>query len=148
MENGNERADGAVGDTAPHYSRGRLRAGFVRQFAPFVFPGPDVIRLRNVALRRGEKRLLQDAQLMVHAGQKLGVVGPNGCGKTSLFAMLCGELHADAGDVEVPASWLVSRVEQEVEASERPAIEYALDGDVELRAAEAGIEAAGHSGDG
>jgi ATP-binding cassette subfamily F protein 3 len=50
----------------------------VRQFAPFVFPGPDVIRLRNVALRRGEKLLLQDAQLMVHAGQKLGVVGPNG----------------------------------------------------------------------
>ena len=68
----------------------------MRQFAPFVFPGPDVIRLRNVALRRGEKLLLLDAQLMVHAGQKLGVVGPNGCGKTSLFAMLCGELHADA----------------------------------------------------
>jgi ATP-binding cassette subfamily F protein 3 len=107
-----------------------------------------VIRLRNVALRRGEKLLLQDAQLMVHAGQKLGVVGPNGCGKTSLFAMLCGELGADAGDVEVPASWLVSRVEQEAESSERPAIEYVLDGDVELRAAEAGIEAAEHSGDG
>jgi ATP-binding cassette subfamily F protein 3 len=62
--------------------------------------------------------------------------------------MLCGELGADAGDVEVPASWLVSRVEQEVESSERPAIEYVLDGDVELRAAETGIEAAEHSGDG
>jgi ATP-binding cassette subfamily F protein 3 len=107
-----------------------------------------VIRLRNVALRRGEKLLLQNADLMVHAGQKLGVVGPNGCGKTSLFAVLCGELHADAGDVEVPASWLVSRVEQEVEASERQAIEFVLDGDVELRAAEAGIEAADRSGDG
>ena len=85
---------------------------------------------------------------MVHAGQKLGVVGPNGCGKTSLFAMLCGELHADAGDVEVPTAWLVSRVEQEAETSEQPAIEYVLDGDVELRAAEAGIEAADQFGDG
>src|SRR3989304_2681470 len=85
---------------------------------------------------------------MVHAGQKLGVVGPNGCGKTSLFARLCGELHADAGDVEVPTAWLVSRVEQEAETSERPAIEYVLDGDVELRAAEAGIEAADQFGDG
>ena len=107
-----------------------------------------MIRLRNVALRRGEKLLLRDADLMVHAGQKLGVVGPNGCGKTSLFAMLCGELHADAGDLEVPAAWLVSSVEQEVESSERPAIEYVLDGDLELRAAEAGIEAADQSGDG
>ena len=85
---------------------------------------------------------------MVHAGQKLGVVGPNGCGKTSLFAMLCGDLHADAGDVEVPTAWLVSRVEQEAETSEQPAIEYVLDGDVELRAAEAGIEAAEQSGNG
>jgi len=85
---------------------------------------------------------------MVHAGQKLGVVGPNGCGKTSFFALLCGELQLDAGELEVPAAWLVSRVEQEVEASDRPAIEYVLDGDVELRAAEAGIAAAEHSGDG
>lgn len=107
-----------------------------------------MIRLRSVALRRAEKLLLQHADLVVNAGQKLGVVGPNGCGKTSLFAMLCGELHADAGDVEIPESWLVSRVEQEVEASERPAIDYVLDGDIELRAAEAGIDAAARSGDG
>ena len=85
---------------------------------------------------------------MVHAGQKLGVVGANGCGKTSFFALLCGELQVDAGELEVPSAWLVSRVEQEVDSSERPAIEYVLDGDVELRAAEAAIAAAEHSGDG
>jgi ATP-binding cassette subfamily F protein 3 len=107
-----------------------------------------VIRLQNVALRRGEKLLLKDADLMVHAGQKLGVVGPNGCGKSSLFALLCRELHADAGDVYLPASWLISRVEQEVESSERPAIDYVLDGDIELRAAEAEIAASEHSDDG
>ena len=107
-----------------------------------------MIRLRNVSLRRAEKLLLEHADLTVHPGQKVGVVGPNGCGKTSLFAMFCGELHADAGDVEIPPSWLVSRVEQEVEASERPAVEYVLDGDVELRAAQASLEEASESGDG
>ena len=121
----------------------------MRQSAPPDFPSCTVvIRLRNVALRRGQKLLLQDAGLMVHAGQKLGVVGPNGCGKSSLFALLCGELQADAGEVEVPQSWLVSRVEQEVAASERTAIEYVLDGDVELRAAEAAIGAAERAGEG
>ncbi len=107
-----------------------------------------MIRLRHAALRRGEKLLLRDADLMVHAGQKLGVVGANGCGKTSFFSLLCGELQLDAGDVEIPAAWLISRVAQEVETSDRPAIDYVLDGDVELRAAEAGIAAADRSGDG
>lgn len=85
---------------------------------------------------------------MVHAGQKLGVVGPNGCGKSSLFALLCGELHADAGEVEIPPSWLISRVEQDSATGDQPAIEFVLDGDVELRRAESEIDAAEGSGDG
>src|SRR5262249_50647053 len=70
--------------------------------------------------------------LTVHAGHKVGLVGPNGCGKSSLFALLRGELHADAGDVELPAAWTIAHVAQETPAVATPAPEFVQDGDHQL----------------
>jgi ATP-binding cassette subfamily F protein 3 len=95
-----------------------------------------VLRLAHVTLRRGARVLLEDASMNVHPGQKVGIVGPNGAGKSSLFALVRGELHADAGEVALPPRWVLSHVAQETEPSARPALEFALDGDVELRAIE------------
>jgi ATP-binding cassette subfamily F protein 3 len=107
-----------------------------------------MIRLRDVTLARGATRLLEHASLTVHAGQKVGVVGANGCGKSTLFALLRGEVAADAGDVELPASWRIAHVAQETPAVATPAIDYVLDGDVELRAVEAALAAADAAHDG
>jgi ATP-binding cassette, subfamily F, member 3 len=101
-----------------------------------------LIRISNLTLARGATRLLEGANLTVHAGHKVGLVGPNGCGKSSLFALLRGELHADAGDVELPAAWTIAHVAQETPAVETPAIEFVLDGDRELRDVERALEAA------
>jgi ATP-binding cassette subfamily F protein 3 len=101
-----------------------------------------LIRLSNLTLARGAKRLLEGADLTVHAGHKVGLVGPNGCGKSSLFALLRGELHPDAGDVEIPAAWTIAHVAQETPAVETPAIEAVQDGDRELREVEAALAAA------
>jgi ATP-binding cassette subfamily F protein 3 len=75
----------------------------------------------------------------VHPGQKVGLVGPNGSGKTSLFALIRNELHADAGEVSMPPRWVMAYVAQETPAIEREALEFVMDGDVELREIEAAI---------
>ncbi len=92
-----------------------------------------MIRLSQVSLRRGAKLLLEQAHLTLHAGERVGLIGANGSGKSSLFALLRGELHADKGDVELPAHWRIAHVAQETPALERPALEYAIDGDAHLR---------------
>ena len=92
-----------------------------------------MLQLRNVALRRGTRLLFDSASLQIHPGQKVGVAGANGTGKSSLFALLRGELHADSGDVEVPADWQIASVAQELANSEQSAVEFAIDGDTELR---------------
>ena len=88
------------------------------------------------------KRLLDGASLTVHAGHKVGLIGPNGCGKSSLFALLLGELHADAGDVEIPPLWTIAHVAQESPNVAVPALEFVLDGDRELRAIESALQMA------
>jgi ATP-binding cassette subfamily F protein 3 len=98
-----------------------------------------MLRLTTLTLARGATRLLEGASLTVHAGQRVGVVGPNGAGKSSLFALLRGELHPEAGDVELPKSWTIAHVLQETPAVARPALDYALDGDAELRRIEAAL---------
>jgi ATP-binding cassette, subfamily F, member 3 len=92
-----------------------------------------VIRLSQVTLRRGAKALLESTDLTIHAGERIGLIGANGSGKSSLFAMLRGELHADKGDVDLPAHWRIAHVAQETPALARPAVEYAIDGDAALR---------------
>src|SRR5262249_19889336 len=72
----------------------------------------------------------------ISPGERVGVVGPNGCGKSSLFALLLGELHADSGDVDLPPGWTIAHVAQETTALARAAIEFVIDGDEVLRRAE------------
>jgi len=100
-----------------------------------------VIRVNNLVLARGAKRLLDGANMTVHAGHKVGLIGPNGCGKSSLFALILGELHQDAGSVELPPAWTIAHVAQETPATAMPAIEFVLDGDRELREIERDLEA-------
>jgi len=99
-----------------------------------------VIRLSQVSLRRGAKLLLEGADLVLNPGDSAGLIGANGSGKTSLFALLRDELHADKGDVELPAHWRISHVAQETPALERPAVEYVIDGDTKLRALQHELE--------
>ena len=73
----------------------------------------DMLRVTDLVLARGTKRLLDGANLTVHAGHKVGLVGPNGCGKSSFFALILGEAHQDAGNVEFPPSWTIAHVAQE-----------------------------------
>ena len=108
-----------------------------------------MLQLRNVALRRGTRLLFDAASLQIHPGQKVGVAGANGTGKSSLFALLRGELHADSGDVEVPEDWQIASVAQELASSEQSAVEFVIDGDTELRELQhnlAKIEAEGGDG--
>jgi ATP-binding cassette, subfamily F, member 3 len=107
-----------------------------------------VITLRKLSLRRGAKLLLDGADLAIHPGERVGVVGPNGCGKSSLFALLRGELHADAGDIELPPRWTIAHVAQETTALDRAAIEFVIDGDEALRRAERELADAESDGDG
>jgi ATP-binding cassette subfamily F protein 3 len=104
-----------------------------------------VIRFSNVTLRRGVKPLLEGADVAVNPGERIGLIGANGSGKSSLFALLRGELHTDKGEVDFPAHWRIAHVAQETPALDRPAVEYAIDGDTALRTLEqklAGAEAA------
>ena len=101
-----------------------------------------MIGLNEVSLQRGHKPLLEKANLLVHAGQRVGVIGANGTGKSSLFQLFLGQLHADHGEVELPKQLRISHMAQEVAHSDRTALDYVLDGDIELRETQAAIEAA------
>lgn len=99
-----------------------------------------MIGLNEVSLHRGQKQLLQKANLLIHAGQRVGIIGANGTGKSSLFQLFLGELHSDQGDVVLPKQLRISHMAQEVTHSDRTALEYVLDGDSVLRATEALIK--------
>ena len=105
-----------------------------------------MLRVANLTLARGTKRLLENASLTVHDRHKVGLVGANGSGKSSLFAAVRGELTPDAGAVELPARWTLSHVAQETPAVAIPAIDYVLDGDEELRDIERALAVAGADG--
>ena len=95
-----------------------------------------MIRFSQLSLRRGTKVLLDAADATLNPGDRIGLIGANGSGKSSLFALLRGELHADKGDAEFPPQWRVAHVAQETPALDRPAVEYAIDGDANLRSLE------------
>lgn len=89
--------------------------------------------------------LIRDASLQLHPGHKVGLTGANGVGKSSLFALLRGEIQLESGDLEMPSSWVVAHVAQETPALEMQAIDFVLDGDVELREIEAALTSAEQS---
>ena len=95
-----------------------------------------MIRFSQLGLRRGAKVLLEGAEATLNPGDRVGLIGANGSGKSSLFALLRGELHADKGEAEFPAHWRIAHVAQETPALDRPALEYALDGDDVFRGLE------------
>src|SRR5579864_4910879 len=91
-----------------------------------------MIRFQQVSMMRGIKPLLDKVDVTLNPGDKIGLIGANGAGKSSLFGLLRGELHADAGEIDFPAKWRLAYVAQET-----PALDYAIDGDVTLRKLEA-----------
>ena len=101
-----------------------------------------MIEFNQVSLQRGIKPLLEKADLRIHDGQKLALIGANGAGKSSLFALLLGELGVDQGDLYLPSGWRIAHMAQEVEASQRSAVDYVIDGDKVYREIEHGIETA------
>ena len=107
-----------------------------------------MITLRDVTLRRGAKVVLERTHLTVHAGEKVGLVGRNGAGKSSLFALLANRLHSDKGDVEVPPRWRVGEVAQSMPETSDGATEFVLQGDDVLMRAQAQLVEAESSGDG
>jgi ATP-binding cassette subfamily F protein 3 len=96
-----------------------------------------MIRFQQVSLMRGIKPLLDTVDVTLNPGDKIGLIGANGAGKSSLFGLLRGELHADAGEIDFPAKWRMAYVAQETPALDRAALDYAIDGDVTLRKLEA-----------
>ncbi|HEX5755114.1 MAG TPA: ABC-F family ATP-binding cassette domain-containing protein, partial [Arenimonas sp.] len=88
-----------------------------------------MIAFRNFALRRGERLLLSNVDLTVHAGWRIGVIGRNGCGKSSLFAAIQGEVEADVGDIDLPSRVRIASVAQETPSLPDAAIDFVLGGD-------------------
>ncbi|MEF9896981.1 MAG: ATP-binding cassette domain-containing protein [Pseudomonas sp.] len=107
-----------------------------------------MIRLSNLTLQRGPQRLLEGAELTLHAGHKAGLIGANGAGKSSLFALLRAELTPDSGDCQLPADWRIAHMRQEVDTLDRLAVDYVLDGDLRLRKVQADLAAAEAAHDG
>ncbi len=101
-----------------------------------------MLKFESVALRRGPKLLFQDATVQLHAGWKVGVTGRNGAGKSSLFALVGGELAPDSGEFSRPRDWILAHVRQETPALARSALDYVLDGDREYRAIESELRQA------
>jgi ATP-binding cassette subfamily F protein 3 len=90
-----------------------------------------MLTFSHLSLRRGSKQLLENASFQVNPGQCVGLTGANGTGKSSLFAMIRGELQADEGDFTMPSGWVIAHVKQETPSSNQTALNYALEGDVE-----------------
>ncbi len=107
-----------------------------------------MITLKNVTLRRGTKVLLDNASVTLNPGEKVGLVGRNGAGKSSLFALLEGSLHEDAGDFSVPAQWRMGQVAQNMPETDMSATDFVIQGDVRLLAAQEEVAAAEASDDG
>ena len=107
-----------------------------------------LIQFRNLTLARGARRLVENSSLQLHPGWRVGVVGANGSGKSSLFALLRGDLQPEAGEVSLPSQWRIASVAQETPALDRAAIDYVLDGDTILRETEHALAEADRAGDG
>ena len=88
-----------------------------------------MITLRGITLRRGTKVVLDQASVTLQPGEKIGLIGRNGAGKSSLFSLLTGRLHADAGDVDMPPRWRIGEVAQDMPDTEDGATDFVLQGD-------------------
>ncbi|WP_258807508.1 ATP-binding cassette domain-containing protein [Pseudidiomarina sp. CB1] len=107
-----------------------------------------MISIRGMALMRGGNVLLQHSDITIFPGHHVGVVGRNGTGKSSLFALMRGELQVEQGECDVPKQWRIASVKQETPGLEQAALDYVLDGDTELRALEDQLKQAEAQDDG
>lgn len=107
-----------------------------------------MISIRGMALMRGGNVLLQNTDITIFPGHHVGVVGRNGTGKSSLFALLRGELQVEQGECDVPKQWRIASVKQETPGLDQAALDYVLDGDTELRALEDQLKQAEEQDDG
>ncbi len=107
-----------------------------------------MIQLKNITLRRGAKVVLNQASVSLNPQEKVGLVGRNGAGKSSLFALLNGSLHEDSGDCSIPAQWRMAQVAQDMPETEESATAFVIAGDQVLAAAQAEVTAAEASDDG
>ncbi|UHM92498.1 ABC transporter ATP-binding protein [Rahnella victoriana] len=107
-----------------------------------------MIVFSSLQIRRGTNVLLDNASATINPGQKVGLVGKNGCGKSTLISLLKGEMSADAGNLTFPSNWALAWVNQETPALDEPAIEYVIDGDREFRQLEAQLQQANDRDDG
>ncbi len=106
-----------------------------------------MISLHNLALRRGPQLLFSDATEQIHPRERVGLVGDNGSGKSSLFALIRGELLADRGEIHLPPGWVLAHVAQEGPRGSQCARDYVLDGDAELRELERALATVDHQRD-
>ena len=107
-----------------------------------------MLNFNEVSLWRGPRELIANLTVTIHAGEKVGITGGNGVGKSSLFALILGELQTDQGEFSLPPQAVVAHVAQETPAVEKAAIDYAIDGDAPLRHIESQLEQAQQQGDG
>ena len=95
--------------------------------------------LKKVSIWRGENEIFTDLNLAFQPGQRVGILGRNGAGKSTLFVLLTGEIGADQGDFSIPSSWRLAHLRQDTLPDNTTALNWALDGDTELRSLEADI---------
>ena len=107
-----------------------------------------MITLRDVTLRRGAKVVLDRASTTLNPGENVGLVGRNGAGKSSLFALLQGHLHEDSGEFQWPRQWRLAQVAQDMPETDQAATAFVIDGDIRLRDAQQEVQVAEASGDG
>lgn len=107
-----------------------------------------MITATDLSLDRGAKNLITGSSFTIHPNHKVGLVGSNGCGKSSLFAALLGELSPDAGNLSMPSTWEIATVKQETPSLEQSALDYVMDGDKEFRQLEQQLDQARAKDDG
>ncbi len=107
-----------------------------------------MLNFKNISLRRGVRVLFSDTSFTIHKGQKAGLTGANGVGKSSLFAMLLNQLHVDEGEFSMPPGLEIAHVAQETPAVAYAALEYIIDGDKELRQVQEALQIAEQKNDG
>ena len=107
-----------------------------------------MIEIKNLTLQRGSKILLDNATATINPRQRVGLIGKNGTGKSSLFALIRGEIGQDKGDLLLPKTWKLAAVAQETPALDTPALDYVLQGDAELQHFQAALAAAEAENDG
>ncbi|MDN3652817.1 ATP-binding cassette domain-containing protein [Thalassotalea ponticola] len=107
-----------------------------------------MIKASQITLDRGVKTLISDSSFTIYPGHKVGLVGKNGCGKSSLFAAILGQLQVDKGNLDIPKQWAVATVKQETPALIQSAIDYVIDGDQQFRALEKQLSSARQANNG